>query len=296
MEYLSVAQIAQKWKLSERSVRNYCNLGKVQGAFLTGKTWNIPADAVKPDRKNIKQCTCNNLTNILKAEKEKRVKGGIYHKTQILLSYNSNHIEGSRLTEEQTRYIYETNTIGISGGNVNVDDVIETTNHFKCFDLIIDNASKMLNEKIIKELHFTLKVGTSDSQKEWFNIGDYKLKPNEVGGRETCSPSQVPLKMKQLLNKYNSKLKKSLEDIVEFHHDFEAIHPFQDGNGRVGRLILFKECLKNGIVPFIIDEDLKYYYYRGLKEWNNEKGYLQDTCRSAQDKYKKYLDYFEIGY
>jgi Fic family protein len=223
-----------------------------------------------------------------------KLKGGIYHKTQIEMTYNSNHMEGSKLTHDQTRYIFETNTIGMENGSVNVDDVIETANHFKCIDYIIDNAKKKLTEGMIKELHFMLKTGTSDSRKEWFNVGEYKKLPNEVGGRNTCPPKEVKEKIKELLVRYHSKESKSLEDIIAFHCEFESIHPFQDGNGRVGRLILFKECLANHIVPFIIDEEHKLYYYRGLREWKQEKGYLTDTCLSCQDRYKQWLAYFGI--
>ena len=296
MEYLSSAQTAQLWNISERSVRNYCSQGRVPGAFLTGKTWNIPKGSTKPKREKKIVKTNNELLNILLEEKSSKFKGGIYHKTQIALTYNSNHIEGSKLTEDQTRYIFETNTIGISEKNINVDDVIETTNHFRCIDFVIDNAKEPLSEKMIKELHFMLKVGTSDSRKDWFSVGEYKKLPNEVGGQETIKPEQVKNEIKKLLDDYSSKQTKTFEDILAFHHDFESIHPFQDGNGRVGRLIMFKECLANNIVPFIIDEELKLFYYRGLKEWQTEKGYLTDTCLSAQDKYKKYLDYFRIRY
>ena len=224
------------------------------------------------------------------------LKGGIYHKVQIELTYNSNHMEGSRLTHDQTRYIYETNTIGVEAGTVNVDDIVETANHFRCIDMVIDSAGQMLSEPFIKTLHRTLKNGTSDSRKDWFAVGEYKKIPNEVGGRDTTAPEEVPTEMKQLLASYNRKPDKTLEDLIAFHVAFESIHPFQDGNGRVGRLILFKECLKNDIVPFIIDEDLKLFYYRGLHEWNTERGYLIDICLSAQDKFKKYLDYFRIPY
>lgn len=224
----------------------------------------------------------------------RKYSGGIYHKTQIDLTYNSNHIEGSRLTHDQTRYIFETNTIGIENEVINVDDVIETTNHFRCVDLIIDNGKSVLTEKFIKELHPILKSGTSDSRKDWFAVGDYKRFPNEVGGMETVLPEEVAGKMKALLKEYNSKDEKSFDDILDFHVQFERIHPFQDGNGRVGRLIMFKEWLKNNIVPFTIDENLKLYYYRGLKEWGREKGFLRDTCLTVQDKYKVYLDYFRI--
>ena len=236
------------------------------------------------------------LLEILQEEKSSGYSGGIYHKTQIELTYNSNHIEGSSLTHEQTRYIFETNTIGAETGNLNVDDVIETANHFRLVSLIIDNAKSMLTEEFIKELHLMLKNGTSDSRKEWFAVGDYKKLPNEVGGRNTTPPEAVSDRMKELLNEYNAKEEKSFEDILDFHVKFEKIHPFQDGNGRVGRLIMFKECLKYNIVPFIIEDDLKMFYYRGLAEWETEKGYLRDTCLTAQDRYKAYLDYFRIGY
>ena len=296
MKYVSVAQIAKKWGVSERTVRNYCAEGKIPEAFLTGKTWNIPEDAQRPDRINKKSDEPETLLDVLRTEKASGIKGGIYHKVQIELTYNSNHMEGSHLTHDQTRYIYETNTIGVEAGTVNVDDIVETANHFRCIDLVIDSAGQMLSEPFIKTLHRTLKSGTSDSRKDWFAVGDYKKIPNEVGGRDTTAPEEVSTEMKQLLASYNRKPDKTLEDLIAFHVAFESIHPFQDGNGRVGRLILFKECLKNGIVPFIIDEDLKLFYYRGLHEWNTERGYLIDTCLSAQGKFKKYLDYFRIPY
>lgn len=295
MKYVSVAQIAKKWGVSERTVRNYCAEGKIPEAFLTGKTWNIPEDAQRPDRINKKSDEPETLPDVLRTEKASGIKGGIYHKVQIELTYNSNHMEGSHLTHDQTRYIYETNTIGVEAGTVNVDDIVETANHFRCIDLVIDSAGQMLSEPFIKTLHRTLKSGTSDSRKDWFAVGDYKKIPNEVGGRDTTAPEEVSTEMKQLLASYNRKPDKTLEDLIAFHVAFESIHPFQDGNGRVGRLILFKECLKNDIVPFIIDEDLKLFYYRGLHEWNTERGYLIDTCLSAQDKFKKYLDYFRIS-
>ena len=294
MVYISVAEAAKKWDLSERSVRNYCAIGKIPDAVLAGKTWQIPEDADKPKRTNAK--AENALLSILKDEKKKQRKGGVYHKVQIDLTYNSNHIEGSRLTHDQTRYIFETNTIGFENGAVNVDDIVETANHFRCIDMVIDNAMQPLSEAFIKRLHFTLKNGTSDSRKDWFAVGEYKRVPNEVGGRDTAAPEEVATKIGALLDTYNATKKHTLEQIVEFHHDFECIHPFQDGNGRVGRLILFKECLKNNIVPFIIEDDLKMFYYRGLKEWDNEKGYLTDTCLTAEDRYKAYLDYFRIDY
>ena len=296
MRYFSVAEMAKKWDVSERSVRNYCAHGRVPGAFITGKTWNIPENAKKPERSNKKKEKKTTLLDILLDEKANKYSGGIYHKTQIDLTYNSNHMEGSRLTHDQTRYIFETNTIGIEKEVLNVDDVIETANHFRCIDMIIDYAKATLTENFIKKLHLVLKNGTSDSRKDWFVVGDYKKMPNEVGGMETALPEEVADIMKKLLSEYNNQEEKALEDILNFHVKFECIHPFQDGNGRVGRLIMFKECLKYNIVPFIIEDNLKMFYYRGLKEWDNEKGYLTDTCLTAQDKYKAYLDYFRIKY
>ena len=293
MDLITVTQYAQMHGLPERTVRNWCNAGKMQGAFLAGKTWNIPADAPLPRKGKPKVSA---LLKRLSEEKDGRVSGGIYHRTQIDLTYNSNHIEGSRLTHDQTRYIFETNTIGLTDNAVNVDDIVETTNHFRCIDLIIDRAQERLSESMVKELHKILKTGTSDSRKEWFIVGDYKKLPNEVGGRETCPPEQVHAQMRLLLSEYNAKKEKTLEDIIDLHQRFELIHPFQDGNGRVGRLIMFKECLANGIVPFIITEELKLFYYRGLSEWGHINGYLTDTCRTAQDNYKSLLDYFKIKY
>lgn len=296
MQYLSAAEAAKKWKISERSVRNYCAKGRVEGAVLKGKTWKIPADAEKPQRSNTKTAKTQTLLEILQHEKAARYSGGIYHKTQIEMTYNSNHIEGSRLTHDQTRYIFETNTIGLTGEAVNVDDVIETANHFRCIDFIIEHAKSALTEKMIKELHLMLKTGTSDARQDWFAVGAYKKMPNEVGGMATTMPEDVAAEMQALLAAYSAKKAKTLEDILDFHVRFERIHPFQDGNGRVGRLIIFKECLKYGIVPFIIEDNLKMFYYRGLKEWSREKGYLTDTCLTAQDRYKAYLDYFRIKY
>lgn len=296
MQYLSAAEAAKKWKISERSVRNYCAQGRVAGVVLNGKTWQIPADAEKPQRINTKTAKPQTLLEILQYEKAAKYSGGIYHKTQIEMTYNSNHIEGSRLTHDQTRYIFETNTIGITGEAVNVDDVIETANHFRCIDFIIEHAKSALTEKMIKELHLMLKTGTSDARQEWFAVGAYKKMPNEVGGMATTMPEDVAAEMQALLAAYSAKKVKTLNDILDFHVRFERIHPFQDGNGRVGRLIMFKECLKYGIVPFIIEDNLKMFYYRGLKEWGREKGYLTDTCLTAQDRYKAYLDYFRIKY
>ena len=296
MKFLSVAEIAKRWDMSERSVRNYCQRGRIDGAFLTGKTWNIPENAEKPERINKHSETPETLLEFLRAEMDGQVKGGIYHKIQIDLTYNSNHIEGSRLTHDQTRYIFETNTVGVDDGAVKVDDIVETANHFRCIDMVIEQANQPFSEAFIKTLHKTLKSSTSDSRKSWFAVGDYKKLPNEVGGMETVSPEKVAEAIKTLLAEYNRTKTKSLEEIIAFHHDFEKIHPFQDGNGRVGRLILFKECLRNNVVPFIIDEEHKMFYYRGLREWNTERGYLMDTCLSAQNNFKKVLDYFRIPY
>lgn len=296
MEFISVSEAAKRWGVSERSVRNYCAQGRITGAFLTGKTWNIPTTAEKPDRLNKHVDMPKTLLDVLRAEKAAKLHGGIYHRVQIDLTYNSNHIEGSRLTHDQTSFIFETNTIGMSDGAVKVDDVVETANHFKCIDMVIDSAAHVLSEAFIKQLHATLKSGTSNSRQDWFAVGDYKKLPNEVGGMDTAQPEEVASQMKKLLSEYNANKEKSFDDLLDFHYRFERIHPFQDGNGRVGRLVLFKECLRNNIVPFIIDEDTKLYYYRGLKEWERERGYLRDTCLAAQDKFKKYLDYFRIPY
>lgn len=294
MKYISVNEFAKKYGISDRTARNYCATGRIEGAFLTGKTWNVPEEASLPSSKRAKTKRMP-LLKVLQEEKAMKLKGGIYHRTQIDLTYSSNHIEGSRLTHDQTRYIFETNTLGITEEAVNVDDIIETTNHFRCIDLIIDRAEEKLSEALIKELYRILKTGTSDSRKDWFAVGDYKRLPNEVGGNSTCPPEEVHRQMKALLSGYHSKKPKTFEDIIDLHQRFETIHPFQDGNGRVGRLILFKECLANGFVPFIITEDLKMFYYRGLQEWNRVKSYLLDTCLAAQDNYKVFLDYFKIN-
>ena len=295
MEYISVAKMAEKWGISERSVRNYCAQGRITDAKLIGKIWYIPEDAQKPERANKKK-DVSTLLQLLQEQKASKMTGGIYHKIQIDLTYNSNHIEGSRLTHDQTRYIFETNTIGFENEAVNVDDVVETANHFRCIDIVIDRAASVLTEKLIKELHAVLKASTSDSRKDWFAVGEYKKLPNEVGGNTTTLPENVSDEMCRLLADYNAISVKTFEDIVAFHVAFERIHPFQDGNGRIGRLIMFKECLKHNIVPFIIEDNMKLFYYRGLKEWEREKGYLMDTCFAAQDRFKSYLDYFRIAY
>ena len=296
MDYISVPQAAEKWGLSERSVRNYCQQGRIIGAVRKEHSWLIPETTEKPVRKKRQGKIATELLTRLKWEKEAGMSGGIYHKVQIELTYNSNHNEGSRLTYDQTRYIFETNTIGIDSHSVNVDDIIETANHFRCIDLVIEQANYMLTESFIKQLHLTLKNGTSDSRKAWFAVGNYKRLENEVGNSSTAKPADVPRKMKELLKAYNQSKNKGFEELLQFHYEFEKIHPFRDGNGRVGRLILFKECLRNDIVPFIIEDDLKAFYYRGLQEWNHEKGWLTDTCLTAQDRFKKYMDDFGLHY
>lgn len=296
IEYISVEEASKLWELSIRSVRNYCTQGRVPGALLEGKTWKIPSNAEKPGRKTRHIETENNLLAFLKREKDSSLKGGIYHKIQIDLTYNSNHIEGSRLSHDQTRFIFETKTLGITDDAVKVDDIIETVNHFRCIDLAIEGANTKLSESFIKQLHYILKTGTTDTQKSWFKVGDYKMIENEVGGSETVRPEDVASEMKALLADYNSKSAITFDDILDFHVRFESIHPFQDGNGRVGRLIMFKECLKHNIVSFIITEELKMFYCRGIKEWKNERGYLRDTCLTGQDAMKVSLDYFGIKY
>lgn len=296
IEYISVEEASKLWELSTRSVRNYCAQGRVPGALLEGKTWKIPSNAEKPVRKTRHIETENNLLAFLKREKDTSLKGGIYHKIQIDLTYNSNHIEGSRLSHDQTCFIFETKTLGITDDAVKVDDIVETVNHFRCIDLAIEGANTKLSESFIKQLHYILKTGTTDAMKSWFKVGDYKMIENEVGGSETVRPEDVATEMKALLADYNSKSEITFDDILNFHVRFESIHPFQDGNGRVGRLIMFKECLKHNIVPFIITEELKMFYNRGIKEWKNERGYLRDTCLTGQDAMKVSLDYFGIKY
>lgn len=296
MKYINVNEAAGKWNVSPRSVRTYCEDGKIPGAVMVKKAWMIPENATKPMRKKRSGKIPKRLLERLKLEKEAGLPGGIYHKIQIELTYNSNHIEGSCLSHEQTRHIYETNTVGIGENAVNVDDIVETANHFRCIDYIIDMANYRISENFIKQLHYILKSGTSDSRKPWFAVGNYKRLENEVGGMATAKPENVSKELKNLINKYNVKRNKTIEEIIAFHYEFEKIHPFQDGNGRVGRLIMFKECLRNEIVPFIIDDNLKEFYYRGLREWNNEKGYLTDTCLAAQDNFKEILNYFGIEY
>lgn len=293
MDYISVVQFAEKYGISERTARNYCASGKISGAFLTGKTWNIPADAAMPRRGKLR---VSPLLERLRQEWEARMKGGVYHRTQIDLTYNSNHIEGSRLSEEQTRRIFETNTLGVVDDTLRIDDILETVNHFRCIDYVIEHATEKLTEAHIKQLHAMLKNSTSDSRKQWFAVGDYKRLPNEVGGEETIQPEKVKESMRLLLSSYNGLKQVCFDDVLDFHVKFERIHPFQDGNGRVGRLLMFWQCLQSDIVPFIITEDLRFYYYRGIQHWGHTDGFLRDTCLTAQDNYKRMLDYFKIKY
>ena len=291
MRLVPEEEYAANHGLTVQAVRGYCAEGKLPGAEQEGEMWRIPADAPLPA-----ETEHSPLLVALREQMESKMRGGIYHRTQIDLTYNSNHIEGSRLSKEQTRYIYETNTIGITDEAVSVDDIIETTNHFRCIDFIIEHAEEPLTEEMIKRLHALLKAGTSDADRPWFAVGEYKRLPNEVGGKETAAPEDVPAVMRALLQEYTGKRRVSLEEILDFHYRLEMIHPFQDGNGRVGRLIIFKECLAHHIVPFIITEELKMYYYRGLDRWEEVRGYLLDTCLTAQDRYRAILDYFRITY
>ncbi len=275
----TMAKLAKNEEVSLTTIQNLCNYFDCQpGAILSYE----------------KEIEKNSILFKLREEQEIKLKGGLYHQTQVRLAYNSNHMEGSRLTEDQTRSIYETQTIGITDGNAKIDDIIETINHFRCFDYILSVADKELSEDIIKHIHLLLKSGTTDSQKEWFAVGDYKKRPNMIGDMiETTHPSKVATEIKNLLKEYRECDNITFEDIIDFHYKFEKIHPFQDGNGRVGRLILFKECLKYNIPPFIIEDSLKDYYRRGLAQYREEKGYLIETFRASQDVYIKLLEYFE---
>ena len=257
--------------------------------------FEISVDELIKTKENTFDISKINILDILREQKDMNLKGNLYHNTQITFAYNTNHIEGSQLTEDQTRYIYETNTLLTEKNTItNLDDILETTNHFKLVDYMLDVAEQELTEEMIKGFHKILKEGTSDSKKEWFVVGDYKKLPNEVGGLKTTSPKNVERDMKKLLELYKSINQKTINDIIEFHANFEKIHPFQDGNGRIGRIIAFKECLKNNIVPFIILDKDKLFYYRGLNQYqtNTEKGYLIDTCLNAQDQYTEIIKYY----
>ncbi|MBR3158509.1 MAG: Fic family protein [Atopobiaceae bacterium] len=293
MEYEGVAKTADRWGISERSVRNYCAQGRVPGAFLAGKTWRIPRDSAKPQRANAR--AARPLLDVLRAEKTAGIRGGIYHRLQVDMAYNSNHIEGSTLTHEQTRYIFETRTVGLSNDEaIHVDDIIEASNHFRAFDLALDRATTRLSIKLVRELHHILKEGTSDAAQDWFALGDWKRFPNEVGGRMTTLPERVDAEMRELVASYEAGGTHDFDDLLDFHVRFERIHPFQDGNGRVGRLILLKECLRWGVVPFIITDGLKLFYYRGLARWDEERGWLRDTCLTGQDAMREVLERFRV--
>ena len=271
----TVAKIAKGEKLSARSIRKIADyLGK-------------PADVL------VREISDNRILQVLREEKEMKLSGGLYHELQVRMTYNSNHIEGSRLSEDQTRMIFETNTLDIGNG-IPVDDILETVHHFRAIDYVIDIAEDELTEDIIKKLHYILKHDTRDSMLGWFAVGDYKKRPNVVGGRETSKPSEVHKHMQTLIDKYNAKEKVTIEDIIAFHAEFEYIHPFQDGNGRVGRLVALKECLHHNVIPFIIEDAKKNFYYRGLAEWRNEKGWLTDTCLDGQDTFAGLLNLLEI--
>lgn len=293
MKYISAAEFADKHGIAERTARHYCACGKIDGAFLTGKTWNIPQEAPLPTRKP-KRSRIMPLLSVLQEQMAGGLKGGIYHHTQIHFTYNTNHIEGSKLTEEQTRHIFETQSLIANNDIIHVDDLIETSNHFRCVDYIIRNAQLPLTESMICELHAILKTATSDDSRPWFAVGAYKKYENEVAGRDTTPPALVRAEMKKLLQQYHRLKKKTLDDIISFHHSFECIHPFQDGNGRIGRLIMFKECLAHNIVPFIITEELKLFYYRGLAHWPGIPGYLRDTILTAQDDFRHLMRKFRI--
>ena len=296
MKYITVEEAAKKWGLSARSVQIHCQKGNIVGVNLQGKLWMIPGDAERPKRKPRAKGRPKSILAALKAEKRGQVKGALYHRLQIDFTYNSNHMEGSRLTHEQTRWIFETMTVGKLPENVPVDDIVETANHFRCIDLVIESANAALTERYIKTLHNQLKSGTSDSRKVWFSVGDYKQLDNVVGDMKTCPASKVHEEMVKLLAGYNAS-GKTLTDIIDFHVKFERIHPFQDGNGRVGRLIMLKECLKHGHTPFVIAENIRQFYYLGLQDWGKgRQARLKDTCGAGQDVFKLGLKSFGYSY
>lgn len=296
MAYLSSKNTARKRKTSGHRVRNSCKKLPIASTFLFDNTWSIPDNTVSPSIKDTCKVAPQTLKVVLRKEQAHAVKDGIYHKIQIEFTYNSNHIEESRITHDETRYLYEMNKIGIENKSLNVDNIIETVNHFRCIDYIIEKSDNIVTEKMLKDLHMILKTGTSYTRNPWFVVGNYKKHPNEVNDLETTQPKDVRKKMKELLNTYKKHDRPSFDTLLDFHVQFERIHPFQNGNGRIGRLILFKECLKNKIVPFIITDADKPFYYRGLSAWNTEKSYLRDTCLTAQATMKKYFDHFMITY
>ncbi len=282
MDFMTIEEIAAKWGITPRQVRSYCTNNRIAGATLEHGEWRIPANAAKPERKR-RRTFPTTVLGVLEAERSSRISGGLYHRLQIDITYNSNHIEGSRLTHEQTRWIFETKTIGEIGADVPVDDIVETANHFRAVDKVIMTATSALTEAYIKRLHEILKSGTSDSRKDWFAVGEYKRLDNVVGEMETCSAKDVHREMAKLLAWWKS-AEKTFENLLDLHVRFEQIHPFQDGNGRVGRLILLKECLKYNITPFVIAENFKQFYYLGLQDWRHgSHARLMDTCRTGQD-------------
>ena len=294
MKYITVADAAKKWGLTTRSVQLHCEKGNIPGVNMLGKAWMIPENAERPQRKPRSKALPTSILAALKSEKRSHISGGIYHRLQIDFTYNTNHMEGSRLTHEQTRWIFETKTIGDLPDDLPIDDIVETANHFRCIDLVIESAGAALTERYIKMLHAQLKSGTCDSRKDWFAVGDYKRLDNVVGEMETCPAKDVHQEMVKLLSWYKD-VEKTFENIIDFHARFEQIHPFQDGNGRVGRLILLKECLKHGITPFIITERLRKFYYLGLQEWQGllkNRLRLLDTCRAGQDAFVLFLHKF----
>ncbi len=302
IHYAKLFQILSNKNMSKTELQKRIGMSSTTMAKLS-KNENISMNIIEEickvlncqpgDIMEISNSIDNTVLNLLREEKEMKLKGGLYHQTQVKLAYNSNRMEGSKLSEDQTRYIYETNTIATGKEETaSIDDIMETINHFQCFDYMLEIADQELSEDIIKEFHKILKSNTSDSRKDWFHVGDYKKKPNMIGDKKTAAPSAVKGEMARLLINYSQIIKVTFEDIIEFHYNFETIHPFQDGNGRVGRMIIFKECLKNGITPFIIDEQNKLFYDRGLQEFQQERGYLIDICYSAQDRYKELLKYF----
>lgn len=295
LTYCTVEEIAKKWGISARSVRNYCTEGRIADAVLDGKIWRIPREAVKPVRKPRFDQMPKTIAGVLKMEMEAHLKGRLYHQLQIDFTFNSNHIEGSRLTHEQTRWIFETQTIGSLPDSVPVDDIVETSNHFRCIDKVISSCGAALTERYIKDLHALLKNGTSDSRKPWFAVGAYKRLNNVVGEMETCPVERVRAEMARLVADYAAS-QKTIDDIIDFHVRFESIHPFQDGNGRVGRLILLKECLKNGHTPFIVTDDIKRFYYLGLEEWRQgRRERLHDVFGTGQDMFRLGLAHFGYG-
>lgn len=288
---LTKTSLTEKIGISSRTI---AKIGR--GEKIAKKTMQKIADYLGYDVKELsREISDNALLQLLRDEKEAKVSGGLYHELQVKMTYNSNHIEGSKLTEDQTRLIFETNTIDTSDG-VPVDDILETVHHFRAIDYVIDVAEQPLEEGIIKELHYILKHDTADSRLPWFAVGDYKKRANMVGGRETAKPKDVPKRMEEMLTAYNALSFVTINDVIALHAEFEYIHPFQDGNGRVGRLVSLKECLRHGIIPFIIEDSKKLYYYRGLSEWKNEKGWLTDTCLDGQDTFIRLLDMLDIPY